>query len=115
MYICAMKILNCFTQEVIFEGKAETLKELVGLAIKSGVDLSRAKSIHDVLTIGLIGSRSAYLTVYLTDDGIVCNTGCFSGTLEEFKKAVKETHGKNKYGQAYELAIKLIEFRFSNK
>ena len=51
---------------------------------------------------GPIGSRDDFLTCYLDKDKkIYAVTGCFSGTLEEFEKKVKETHGSNKHAKQY--------------
>ena len=51
---------------------------------------------------GPIGSRDDCLTCYLDKDKkIYAVTGCFSGTLEEFEKKVKETHGSNKHAKQY--------------
>ena len=51
---------------------------------------------------GPIGSRNDFLTCYLDKDKkIYAVTGCFSGTLEEFEKKVKETHGSNKHAKQY--------------
>ena len=59
--------------------------------------------------LGPIGSRRAYLLAFFTADAILLKTGCFVGTLDEFKSAVAETHGDNKYGRAYAAAIEFIE------
>jgi hypothetical protein len=39
---------------------------------------------------------------------VVC--GCFSGTLEQFKKQVKEAYGCEKHGKEYMKQIKLVEY-----
>ena len=50
-------------------------------------------STNDYIVIGPIGSRSDYTTFYLDKDrNIYVKCGCFSGTIEEFENAVKETH-----------------------
>lgn len=36
---------------------------------------------------------------------------CFSGSLEEFEKAVDETHGESEHGQQYRLLIEFIRLR----
>ncbi|MDZ4056833.1 MAG: pentapeptide repeat-containing protein [Polynucleobacter sp.] len=61
------------------------------------------------IQIGPIGSRSAFLTAFLTDKGIHLKTGCFSGTLDEFKEAVLAEHGENIHAKEYESALQLIE------
>ncbi|AGB62681.1 putative hexapeptide repeat containing transferase like protein [Bacillus phage phiAGATE] len=68
----------------------------------------------DVLVIHPIGSNNGTLTAYLDRDGeVLCNRGCFNGTLEQFSEAVEKSH---KYlnpsvFEEYQLAIKLIEQR----
>ena len=77
-----------------------------------GADLYGAgKLIGDrpILQIGPIGSRSDYLTAYITDKGPFVKTGCFFGTIEKFKEAVKNTHGNNNHAEEYLAAIALIE------
>ena len=76
-------------------------------------DLSGAKGLKDILQIGQIGSRKSYLLALKLDDGkIEIKTGCFSGTIEEFEKQVKENHKDNKHGEAYKMAVSLIKSRF---
>lgn len=58
---------------------------------------------------GPIGSRSDYLLSFLTDKGIVIKTGCFMGTLDEFRDKVAKTHGDNDYAKEYEMAMLMIE------
>lgn len=41
---------------------------------------------------------------------VVC--GCFYGTLEEFRKKVKETHGDSKYAKEYLMIADLMETHF---
>jgi len=78
-----------------------------------GADLSGAKGLKDILQIGQIGSRKSYLLALKLDDGkIEIKTGCFSGTIEEFEKQVKENHKDNKHGEAYKMAVSLIKSRF---
>jgi hypothetical protein len=48
----------------------------------------------DYLVIGPLGSRDAYLTVTFKDVPQI-TTGCFTGTIEEFKKAIKKKHGRD--------------------
>lgn len=46
------------------------------------------------------------------DIGVCC--GCFYGTLNEFRKKVKETHNDNKYAKEYLMIADLMEYHFSN-
>ena len=65
------------------------------------------KNQYDHICIGPIGSRNRYTTFYLDKDkNIYVTCGCFNGTLDEFKQAVKETHKDNElYRDQYLLAI----------
>ena len=66
----------------------------------------------DYLTIQPIGSENGVLTAFRTICGNVeVVRGCFLGTLDEFKEAVKKKHAGTKYEKEYELVIKLIENR----
>ena len=77
-----------------------------------GADLRGAgKLIGDrpIIQISPIGSRSDYLTAYITDNGIFLKTGCFFGTIENFKTALQNTHGNNTHAEEYTAALTLIE------
>ena len=78
-----------------------------------GADLRGAKCIGErpLLTIGPIGSRSDTLCAWITDGGVMIDTGCFWGSLDEFRLAVDETHGDSVYGREYAAAIVMIEAR----
>jgi len=58
---------------------------------------------------GPLGSRSDYLQSFITDKGIVIKAGCFTGFLDDFVAAVKETHGDSDHGKEYAMAILMIE------
>jgi len=80
-----------------------------------GANLSRANLFgfllvgdRPIFQIGPIGSRCDYLTGYLTDNGVMIRTGCFFGTMDEFKDKLSETHGTNIHGAEYRAAIELI-------
>ena len=62
-----------------------------------------------IIQISPIGSRSDYLTAYITDNGLFLKTGCFFGTIENFKSAIKNTHGDNAHAEEYTAALTLIE------
>ena len=65
--------------------------------------------------MGPIGSRDDYSTAFLNKDKkIMIATGCFKGTIEEFKEAVKEKHSNNKYARQYNDFIEYVEKRFKN-
>ena len=64
------------------------------------------KTSTDYLTLGPIGSRESFLT-WTRSDNSIC-TGCFRGTVAEFLRAVKETHGDNYHAKAYRAAVRFI-------
>lgn len=77
--------------------------------IYSGALIDNDKAL---ITISPIGSEDGKLTAYKNSEGgITVTRGCFRGTLEEFEKAVEETHGDNKHAKTYKLAIELIKSR----
>ena len=45
--------------------------------------------------------------------GVKC--GCFYGTIEEFRKKVRETHGETKKAKEYLMLADLMEYRFSKE
>lgn len=61
------------------------------------------------ITSGKIDIRDEQTTIYFDNvrTEVVC--GCFSGTLEEFKDKVDNTHGTNKHGQTYRAWIERVE------
>ena len=66
----------------------------------------------DFLTVSPIGSENGQFTAEVTEDGdIICNRGCFKGTLEEFEAAVSKTHGSNPTASEYGLVIQLVRMR----
>ena len=71
-----------------------------------------SKTTH-VLTVGPIGSRNGTTTFFRErlSAGFAVSVccGCFHGTVDEFRAKVRETHGNNKHGKAYQLAADLTE------
>lgn len=65
----------------------------------------------DYMLIGSIGSRNDFTTFYKDiDGGISVKCECFSGTIEEFREKVEETHGTNtKHAKVYQAAANLAE------
>ena len=56
------------------------------------------------------GSRFGSTVIYRNADGFLSVTcGCFTGSIDEFKKEIKRTHGKNIYAKEYKAIIKLIK------
>jgi uncharacterized protein YjbI with pentapeptide repeats len=62
--------------------------------------------------IGPLGSNQRHLMAVNTEKGIHLQTGCFSGSIEEFTAAVKNKHAKNEHGKEYLAALVLIELHF---
>ena len=62
-----------------------------------------------IFQIGPIGSRSAYLAAYLTDQGVILKTGCFTGSVKEFETKLQAEHGDNEHAQEYRAALALID------
>ena len=58
---------------------------------------------------GPIGSRADYVLSFITDKGIVIKTGCFTGTIDEFRAAVQEMHGDSDHAKEYDMAILMIK------
>jgi uncharacterized protein YjbI with pentapeptide repeats len=75
-------------------------------AYLSGAYLSGAIGI---LTISPIGSRGDMLVAVIHKDCVMVKTGCFWGTMADFKKAVSKTHKRTKIASDYKAAISLIE------
>ena len=76
-------------------------------------DEARVSRTDHVLTVGPIGSRDDTTTFFRVKFSAgfaisVC-CGCFRGTVDEFRAKVKQTHGDNKHGKAYQLAADLAE------
>ena len=130
-----MKILNKFSDAVIFEDDAPSIKLTVETAVKARANLCRAnlrganlrgadlrgangKTIklvgkRPVLQIGPLGSRADTLLAFVTDDGVWVRAGCFWGSLLDFAAAVDRTHGTNEHAQEYGLAIQMIKLHAS--
>ena len=76
-------------------------------------DEARVYKTAHVLTVGPIGSRDDTTTFFRVkfSDGFTISVccGCFHGTVDEFRAKVKQTHGDDKHGKAYQLAADLAE------
>ena len=90
----------------------------LSVANLSRADLSRANlsgaNLYGYISIGPIGSRYSYLWTRWEESGFMVRTGCFTGTLDEFKKAVKEKHKSGVHRDEYMVAIKLMEARMKS-
>ena len=68
---------------------------------------------EDYTTIKGFGCNCRNTTFFKSEDDdvkVVC--GCFYGTLDEFRKKVKETHGDSKYATEYLMIADLMELHF---
>ena len=66
-----------------------------------------------ILIISPIGSRNSTLTAYNTNIGIVCSTGCYFGTIDDFEKRVSSQHSNNRHKADYDSAISTIRRYFT--
>ena len=53
------------------------------------------KSVADYIVVGPAQSSGRFTTAYIVENSTVVTTGCFTGTLEEFKRAIEKTHEHN--------------------
>lgn len=72
---------------------------------------ARIANLRHMLSLGPIGSEDGTFTLFRTDSGPCVTRGGFSGTLDEFEKAVNETHGDNQHAQEYRAVIALARLR----
>ena len=112
-----------------YEKEDNTIKDTLEEAIKSGANLGGAylgganlrdewgelQSSSDVLIVGPIGSRNGYTTIYHTDKGIFVRCGCFRGSLNEFSKKVKKTHGESKHAKDYLTLIDFVKVKYDER
>mgnify|MGYP000508740480 CR=1 FL=1 len=62
--------------------------------------------------LSCVGSENGTLCWFLQKDRTVAvRRGCFSGSLDDFRAAIEETHGDSPHGQQYRLLIQFIELR----
>jgi len=79
---------------------------------------ARINDIDDYVVIGNIGSENGQLDAWVHKSGnIYVSRGCFSGSLEAFKKAVSDKHSDagTRYFDEYMALTKFIEVRFKNQ
>ena len=63
-----------------------------------------------IFVVGPCGSRDDYTTFYRNKDKkIEVKCGCFCGEIDKFLEKVNETHGDNKHGKVYKLAIEMAK------
>jgi hypothetical protein len=76
-----------------------------------GANLAKEKygTIEAVLQLGPLGSRNAMLILFRCTKATVVQAGRFTGTVAEFKAAVKKTHGsKSKHARDYAAALAFV-------
>ena len=73
---------------------------------------ARINKKSDIQWFSGVGSEGGTLTVCKAKRGLFVSRGCFSGTLPQFKKAVKAKHGDSKIGRHYATLIQSIEIWF---
>lgn len=80
-------------------------------AIISGVDFTSCNIVRarNIFSVSPIGSRGDTLFAVKHDTCIMLKTGCFWGTVNQFMRALKETHAGTKYENEYTIAVKLIK------
>ena len=74
---------------------------------------AKVRGNEDYTTIKGFGRECRSTTFFRQEDGsigVVC--GCFYGTLDEFRKKVRETHGESKYAKEYLMIADLMEMHF---
>ena len=122
-----------------YEKEDNTIKDTLEEAVKSGANLGGANLggaylrgaylrgaylgdewgklnvASDILIVGPIGSRNDYTTIYHTDKGIFVRCGCFRGSLNEFSKKVKETHGESKHAKDYMALIDFVKAKHDER
>ena len=97
---------------VMGESKVDysTIKDSTVGANKCRFDNAKIEPDADYIAIVNIGSRNDTLTAYRCANGeIGVATGCFTGNIDEFVAAVKDTHEDNRYAKQYLAAINLIK------
>ena len=67
----------------------------------------------DYAVIKGFGSEYRSTTFYRQEDGSIgVKCGCFCGTLKEFRKKVRETHGESKFAREYLMIADAMEVHF---
>ena len=81
--------------------------DLSGACLTNGEKLVGARPIFQV---GPIGSRCAYFTAYLTDNGLRFDAGCQRQiTRETFEERLSAHHCENEHAKEYRAALALID------
>ena len=74
---------------------------------------ARVEKIIDILTIFPLGSRNDTLTIHKDSKiGVRVTTGCFSGSIKEFRSAAIKKDKGDKDRAEYLMALRLINLKF---
>lgn len=82
--------------------------------VSGNVQISRYARVaghKDYFCAQSFGSVGRTTTFFRTKNGWAVNCGCFFGTIEEFRKKVKEKHGNSLDAQEYLMVADLMELR----
>lgn len=80
--------------------------DLSGANLRSA-DLCGANLSDRIIQLGPIGSRRSYICYNASLDEMRC--GCFFGTLAEFEKQVRNTHGTSRHAREYLATVRYLE------
>jgi len=75
-------------------------------------DNAQVSDNDDLCWFSRFGSAHRTTTAYRTKLGVSVRCGYFEGTLDEFIKQVKETHGESKYAREYLAIAEVIKIKF---
>lgn len=118
------KITSRFGGITLYECEADSLLEALQKAVKAranltGANLTRAyltranldgKEALNIIQLAGIGSERRSTVAIILEDEIAIQCGCFTGSLDDFRLAIEETHKSNeRYLTEYRAAIRWIE------
>ena len=75
---------------------------------------ARVSGSAEVLWLSPVGSENSALTLFRTKEGALINRGCFTGSLDEFAKAVEACHGDSQIGEEYKAITTLLRLRIAS-
>lgn len=76
--------------------------------VVAGRTLHRIRALVAIASMGVAAGDLGFLQ---KDRTVAVRRGCFSGSLDDFRAAIEETHGDSPHGQQYRLLIQFIELR----
>lgn len=91
-------VSNSIIQDVVIDRCTKIINGAIGCTVfytKGSQGMMTNAEIPHYLIIGPIGSRNDFTTFYpgTTKGEIIAHTGCFTNTIDEFKKSVSTTYG----------------------